>query len=114
MPLTCSATWPRWSLAGTEIAVLETTSHGLAQHRVTACDFDLAVVTNVTHEHLDIHGSLEAYQQAKARLFHHLSAGQRKPGVSKVAVLNADDDSYSYLRPIPADRHVAYGIEGRC
>jgi UDP-N-acetylmuramoyl-L-alanyl-D-glutamate--2,6-diaminopimelate ligase len=98
--------------AGMEIAVLEVTSHGLAQHRVAACDFDVAVVTNVTHEHLDIHGSLQAYQQAKARLFHHLMTGHRKPGVPKVAVLNADDDSYRYLRRIPADRQLAYGIEG--
>jgi UDP-N-acetylmuramoyl-L-alanyl-D-glutamate--2,6-diaminopimelate ligase len=97
--------------AGMEIAVLEATSHGLAQHRVTACDFDVAAVTNITHEHLDIHGSLKAYQQAKARLFHHLGAGHRKPGVPKVAILNADDDSYRYLQRIRADRQLAYSIE---
>jgi len=97
--------------AGMEIAVLEATSHGLAQHRVTACDFDVAAVTNITHEHLDIHGNLKAYQQAKARLFRHLEAGHRKPGVPKVAVLNADDDSYRYLHRIPADRKLTYGIE---
>ena len=97
--------------AGMEMAVLEVTSHGLEQHRVTACDFDVAVVTNVTHEHLDIHGSLEAYRQAKAMLFHHLTAGHRKPGVPKVAILNADDDSYRYLHPIPADRQVTYSLE---
>jgi UDP-N-acetylmuramoyl-L-alanyl-D-glutamate--2,6-diaminopimelate ligase len=99
--------------AGLEIAVLEVTSHGLEQHRVTACDFDLAVVTNVTHEHLDIHGSIDAYRRAKAMLFEHLAAGYRKPGVPKVAVLNADDDSYRYLRPIPADRHLAYSLGGQ-
>jgi UDP-N-acetylmuramoyl-L-alanyl-D-glutamate--2,6-diaminopimelate ligase len=98
--------------AGLEVAVLEVTSHGLEQHRATACDFDLAVVTNVTHEHLDIHGSLEAYRRAKAMLFEHLAAGTRKPGVPKVAVLNADDDSYRYLLPIPADRHLAYSLGG--
>ena len=95
-------------------AVLEVTSHGLQQHRVTACDFDVAVVTNVTHEHLDIHGSLKGYQKAKAMLFQHLAASARKPGVPKVAVLNADDDSYRYLSRIPADRQLAYGIESRC
>ena len=95
-----------------EIAVLETTSHGLAQHRVSACDFDVAVVTNDTHEHLDIHGSLEGYRRAKAMLFGHLMAGYRKPGVPKVAVLNADDDSYRYLRPIPADRYLTYSRHG--
>jgi UDP-N-acetylmuramoyl-L-alanyl-D-glutamate--2,6-diaminopimelate ligase len=96
--------------AGMELAVVEATSEGLAQHRVTASDFDLAIVTNVTYEHLYFHRSLAAYQQAKAMLFHHLSDGYRKPGVPKVAVLNRDDGSYTYLRPIPADRHLAYGL----
>jgi len=58
---------------GATHAVLEVTSHGLAQHRVAGCDFDIAVVTNITHEHLDFHGSLAAYQQAKARLFEGLT-----------------------------------------
>jgi UDP-N-acetylmuramoyl-L-alanyl-D-glutamate--2,6-diaminopimelate ligase len=96
---------------GMELAVLEATSHGLEQHRVTACDFDVAVVTNVTHEHLDIHGSLEGYRQAKAMLFRHLMAGHHKPGVPKVSVLNADDDSYRYLHPIRADRQLAYSLK---
>jgi UDP-N-acetylmuramoyl-L-alanyl-D-glutamate--2,6-diaminopimelate ligase len=95
-----------------EIAVLEATSHGLEQHRVSACDFDVAVVTNVTHEHLDLHGSLEAYRRAKAMLFEHLTSGFRKPGVPKVAVLNADDESYDFLLPIAADRRLAYSIGG--
>ena len=98
--------------AGMEYAVLEATSHGLEQHRVTACDFDVAVVTNVTHEHLDIHGSLEAYQRAKATLFRYLTESYRKPGIPKVAVLNADDDSYRYLRPIPADQRWSYSVGG--
>ena len=76
--------------AGSEVCVLETTSHGLAQHRVTACDFDLGVVTNITHEHLDIHGSLEAYRLAKARLFEELA--------QQAAILNIDDWSYDFLR----------------
>jgi UDP-N-acetylmuramoyl-L-alanyl-D-glutamate--2,6-diaminopimelate ligase len=99
--------------AGTEVAVLEATSEGLAQHRVSACDFDVAIVTNVTHEHLYFHGNLEAYQQAKAMLFRHLMAGYRKPGVPKVAVLNADDDSYRYLHAIPADRQIVYSMAGQ-
>ncbi|MBU0705497.1 MAG: UDP-N-acetylmuramoyl-L-alanyl-D-glutamate--2,6-diaminopimelate ligase, partial [Chloroflexi bacterium] len=66
--------------AGATHAVLEVTSHGLAQHRVAGCDFDVAAVTNITHEHLDFHGSLEAYQQAKARLFEGLTRSFRKPG----------------------------------
>lgn len=83
--------------AGTEICLLETTSHGLAQHRVTACDFDLAIVTNITHEHLDIHGSLEAYRQAKASLFQSLATAAQKDR-PKLAILNCDDWSFEYLK----------------
>jgi len=97
---------------GATHAVLEVTSHGLAQHRVAGCDFDVAAVTNITHEHLDAHGSLEAYQQAKTRLFEGLTRSFRKPRVPKVTVLNQDDDSYHYLSPIPADRQVVYAVEG--
>ncbi len=75
--------------AGVEICLLESTSHGLAQHRVTACYFDWAVVTNITHEHLDIHGSLNAYRQAKARLFQLAQRG---------VVLNRDDWSFDFLQ----------------
>ena len=100
----------RMVAAGNEYAVLEATSHGLAQHRVSACDFDVAVVTNITHEHLDYHGSYEQYRADKARLFRGLTASHRKPGVPKVAVLNADDDSYEYLRQVPADQQIAYAI----
>ncbi len=95
---------------GATHAVLEVTSHGLAQHRVAGCDFDVAIVTNITHEHLDFHGTLEAYRQAKAQLFWNLSRSFRKPGVPKIAVLNRDDSSYDLLRPIPADRYVVYGL----
>jgi UDP-N-acetylmuramoyl-L-alanyl-D-glutamate--2,6-diaminopimelate ligase len=98
---------------GTTHAVLEVTSHGLDQRRVAGCDFDIAVVTNVTHEHLDHHGSLAAYQQAKARLFEGLTASFRKHGVPKVSVLNRDDDSFRYLSPIPADRRISYGIDSQ-
>lgn len=103
--------------AGTEVAVLETTSHGLAQHRVTAVDYDVAVVTNITHEHLDFHGSYEAYRKAKAMLFRSLLASPRaaKRGVTrdryvppKTAVLNADDTSFAYLAQIPAERAISY------
>jgi UDP-N-acetylmuramoyl-L-alanyl-D-glutamate--2,6-diaminopimelate ligase len=96
--------------AGTEYAILESTSHGLAQHRVTACEYDVAVVTNITHEHLDYHGTYEEYRAAKARLFRDLSTSFRKPDTPKVSILNADDSSFNYLRAIPADRHLTYGM----
>jgi UDP-N-acetylmuramoyl-L-alanyl-D-glutamate--2,6-diaminopimelate ligase len=98
--------------AGATHAVLEVTSHGLAQKRVAGVDFDVAVITNITHEHLDAHGSLEAYQKAKASLFEGVACSFRKPDVPKVTVLNRDDDSFRYLGPITADRQIAYGVGG--
>lgn len=93
-------------------AVLEVTSHGLAQQRLAGCDFDVAVVTNITHEHLDYHGSWEAYRDAKAMLFRGLMSAYRKPDQPKIAVLNGDDaPSYDYLRAIPADRWIVYGLD---
>ncbi len=97
--------------AGMEYAVLEVTSHGLAQHRVTACDFDVAVVTNITHEHLDYHKTFQDYREAKARLFRDLASSFRKPDTPKISILNADDSSFEYLHKIPADRHLTYGLE---
>lgn len=102
----------RMVASGATHAVLEVTSHGLAQERVAGCDFDVAAITNITHEHLDFHGTLEAYRAAKARLFEGLSRSFRKPGVVKTAVLNRDDDSYRYLSPIPADRQITYSVTG--
>ena len=91
--------------AGQTHCVLETTSHGLAQHRVDACEFDIGVVTNITHEHLDFHGSFEEYRAAKARLFEMVATSTRK-GLPKIAVLNADDPSYEFLRANPRRRGV--------
>ncbi len=94
---------------GCEAAVIEATSEGLAQRRLVGCDFDLAVVTNITHDHLYYHCTPEDYVKAKAMLFESLNAGRRPFGVPKVAVLNRDDSSYAHLRAIPADRHLTYG-----
>jgi len=99
--------------AGTEVAVLETTSHALDQGRTLCVDYDVAVVTNVTHEHLDWHGSWENYMAAKARLFHALADSYRKPGTPKVSVINADDKSYAWLKRIRPDLQWVYGLDRR-
>lgn len=99
----------RMVAAGLTHCVLEATSHGLAQHRVSGTSFDVAVVTNITHEHLDYHGSYEAYRSAKARLFELLRWGETKPGgLEKASVLNADDSSYTYLEEIAPGRRITY------
>lgn len=90
--------------AGCRYAVVESTSHGLNQARVAAVDFDIAGVTNITHEHLDEHGSREAYVAAKALLFRALYGSLPKPGIPRCAVLNADDDgSFAALQTALAE-----------
>ena len=92
----------RMRAAGITHVVLEVTSHGLAQHRVDGCDFDAAVITNITHDHLDLHGTREAYRAAKGRLFE----------MSPLHVLNVDDEfSFTYLARLPARRRIFYSRE---
>lgn len=89
--------------------VLETTSHGLAQGRVAACDFDIAVITNVTHEHLDYHGNYQNYLETKGKLFAGLASSRRKRiGSPRLAVLNKDDQSYGYLKRVSPPSQVSY------
>ncbi len=102
----------RMVAAGLTHAVLEATSHGLAQGRVNGVDFDIAVLTNVTHEHLDFHGTWEAYRDAKASLFERAATSPRKPGVPKAAVINADDPSAEVFRQraTGVDRTLTYAL----
>jgi UDP-N-acetylmuramoyl-L-alanyl-D-glutamate--2,6-diaminopimelate ligase len=101
----------RMVAAGLTHCVLEVTSHGLAQHRVTACEFDVAVVTNITHEHLDYHKSYENYRAAKGMLFAGLSTAAHKPGgPEKAGVLNADDSSLPYLETVLQERAYRYSL----
>ena len=95
---------------GVKTAVLETTSHGIALHRVAGVAFDIAAYTNLTHEHLDFHGSLEAYRDVKLQLAELARQSPRKPGVAKAIVYNADEPAWSPLANAPTDRRVTYGL----
>jgi UDP-N-acetylmuramoyl-L-alanyl-D-glutamate--2,6-diaminopimelate ligase len=98
--------------AGLTHCVLEATSHGLIQHRVSVCDFDIGIVTNITHEHLDYHGSYQAYLEAKSQLFASLSHSHPKPMAPlRTAILNRDDSSFEALRKVVRVREVSYGLE---
>ena len=90
----------RWADAGAQVVAMEVSSIGLAQHRVDATRFHVAAFTNLTQDHLDFHGTLAAYQQAKARLFEELL---REPGGLPRAVLCADDPAWADMGA-PADR----------
>jgi UDP-N-acetylmuramoyl-L-alanyl-D-glutamate--2,6-diaminopimelate ligase len=97
--------------AGLTHVILETTSHGLAQKRVAEVAYDMAAVTNVTHEHLDYHRTYQAYLQAKGLLFEALNQGQKSTqSVNKLAVLNKEDESYPYLAKITEVRKISYGF----
>ncbi len=104
--------------AGLTHVVLETTSHGWSQYRVDACEFDIGVVTNITHEHLDEHGSYENYRAAKARLFESLEWTREKPhpqgaapGNPRLGVINRDDaKSFGFLNDFIKVNKLNYGL----
>ena len=80
---------------GNTAAVVETTSHGLALHRVSEIAYDVAIFTNLTHEHLELHGTFEAYREAKLSLFRGLGGDAATKLLARqwprVAIVNADD-----------------------
>ena len=88
----------RMKEAGITHVVLEVTSHGLDQNRVVGCNFKIGILTNITHEHLDYHKSMEAYREVKARLFHS----------TQYSVLNKDDDSYEYIKSKCGGQVISY------
>ena len=97
-----------------ECAVVETTSSGLELRRVQGVEYDVAVITNITSEHLEVHGTLENYRRAKAMLFEHVDPDRRKAtafSVPRVCILNADDSSFAYLRQFCRAPILRYGIE---
>lgn len=89
--------------AGCRAAVVEVSSHALAQGRVAALNFDIGVFTNLTGDHLDYHGTMESYARAKARLFGMLPE-------DGAAIINADDphaEQMVRLCPAPVFRCAA-------
>ncbi len=75
---------------GATYCFLEVTSHGAFQHRQRGIDFDVAIFTNLTQDHLNYHGSMEAYAQAKKMFFDYLAS-------DTVAIMNADDNYSKYM-----------------
>jgi UDP-N-acetylmuramoyl-L-alanyl-D-glutamate--2,6-diaminopimelate ligase len=96
-----------------EVAILETSSHGLETHRVDGCLFDIGIVTNITHEHLDFHGTPERYRAAKAGLIQRV-ASAAVSGKLGVTILNMDDPGARSLEPLTAGtRLIRYGLADR-
>jgi len=89
------------------VVALEVSSHGLEQGRVTTIDFDIAIFTNFTYDHLDFHGTIENYFNAKKKLFQNL----KKDGI---AILNIDDEKSQNLKQAVLGKVVTYGIYQSC
>lgn len=90
--------------SGHKYFVMETTSHGLNQNRLAFVEFNLGVLTNVTHDHLDYHGTWEKYALSKLKLFRN----------TKHCVLNLDDEkSYEFLKNKVGDNMVSYSLGGK-
>jgi UDP-N-acetylmuramoyl-L-alanyl-D-glutamate--2,6-diaminopimelate ligase len=89
--------------SGVTTVAMEVSSHSLDQRRVDGLEFDVAVFTNLTRDHLDYHGTMEAYVAAKARLIDYLTA-------TGTAVINADDDAWQVLARAP--RQVRFSLAG--
>ena len=103
--LTLQALLARYRVAGAGHVAMEVSSHGLQQGRVGGVKFDVAVLTNLTRDHLDYHGSMESYANAKSRLFSW-------PGLT-TAILNGDDSfglSLLNSRQLSAERVLSYGF----
>lgn len=104
--------------AGDRFAVVESSSHGLAQQRVRGTAYDVAVLTNITSEHLEFHGSLDAYRAAKRSLFERLAVDEENPekGWGKHAVINGTDPECARAAAV-ADavgaKVIRYGAAGR-
>lgn len=84
---------------GAEFLVLEVTSHALAEYRTLGIPIEIAVFTNLTHEHLDYHKTLTKYREAKGKLF----------SSAKYSILNADDASSKYYQKL-SQEYITYGI----
>jgi UDP-N-acetylmuramoyl-L-alanyl-D-glutamate--2,6-diaminopimelate ligase len=95
---------------GCKYAVIEVTSEGIKQFRHKFIDWDGAVFTNLTKEHIEAHRGFENYKKAKGKLFQAL---EKSPKKNKFAVLNADDEDYEYFSGLFSGKKYFYGIKNK-
>jgi UDP-N-acetylmuramoyl-L-alanyl-D-glutamate--2,6-diaminopimelate ligase len=95
-------------------AIIETSSQGLDQFRHLGINYDVAVFTNLTPEHIEAHGGFDNYKKAKGKLFEHLTARRKKHleghDVPKTIVVNSDDEHSAYFASFPADKHMSFSF----
>jgi UDP-N-acetylmuramoyl-L-alanyl-D-glutamate--2,6-diaminopimelate ligase len=96
-------------LQGCQAAIMEVTSHALDQGRVDHIEYDVALFTNLTLDHLDYHQTMENYGRAKQKLFHTLNQG--KKSFPKVAIVNADDPWHTQMIEGCKAQIITYALE---
>lgn len=97
---------------GCEYSVIEVSSHALDMGRTRGCQFHIGVFTNLTQDHLDYHGTMEKYREAKSLLFSQLGnayAGELQS--NPLAIFNADDEASNYFMKRTAAQVLTYGID---
>jgi len=97
--------------AGCKYAIVEASSEGLFQGRLNGIQFSVGVFTNLTPEHIESHGSFEAYTQAKERLFWGMGRSVGIPGRPKISVVNLDDPSAERFARFPVDRVIGCSLK---
>lgn len=108
--LTLQKNFGRMVESGIDLAVMEVSSHALDMGRVHGCDYDIAIFTNLTQDHLDYHKTMDEYQRAKSLLFSQLGNSFDK-NLPKFAILNADEPSMALFRRSTAAHVITYGID---
>ncbi|MGN1344301.1 MAG: UDP-N-acetylmuramoyl-L-alanyl-D-glutamate--2,6-diaminopimelate ligase [Traorella sp.] len=93
--------------ANVKACALEVSSHGLEQNRVNGINFDVVVFTNLTHDHLDFHGTFENYLNAKKKLFQMVSK-------DAICVINKDDAAYEAIKDACNGKVITYGVQNDC
>jgi UDP-N-acetylmuramyl-tripeptide synthetase len=91
-----------------EIAIIETSSHAITMHRIWWINYDMAVLTNISQDHLDLHKTMTNYVNTKRRLFKSLIAFDRKPWIKKTAIINVDSDYADLFMDETYDNLFAY------
>lgn len=104
-------------LAQCEFAIIETSSQGIEQYRHIGINYDVAVFTNLTPEHIEAHRGFENYKNAKGRFFEHLTQMKKKKIqgkiVEKISVVNLDDTYASYFLQFLADKKFGYSLRSK-
>ncbi|MBW3113966.1 MULTISPECIES: UDP-N-acetylmuramoyl-L-alanyl-D-glutamate--2,6-diaminopimelate ligase [Bacillaceae] len=107
--LTLQRTFRRFCDKGVRSAIMEVSSHALDQGRVHGCDYDIAVFTNLSQDHLDYHKSMDDYRNAKGLLFSQLGNTYFKKS-PKYAIINKDDEAADYFIRSTAAHVLTYGL----